>query len=971
MKRLPSFRSVGLYWLILSALAVPCHAKIDPGDLVGLWLFDEGEGTSVKDSSGQENHGQFNGTLQWTEGVFGGALNCARSGHVLIPDSDSLDLDRAWTLALWVHINPPMARWQTILNKRFDVATNYVIRLNDGGTWEVMVNNGGWVRVQDPNPAQDSEWVHLSGVYDGESNLTLFVDGEQAATRAGVAPPPVNTIDLRLGSYSGNSGGMDGMIDETAIFNTALTAEDILRIAHDGLTAALGGFETAQVEYPKSGAVDIPRDLTLTWAPGRYAAKHNVYLGTRRDDVSAASSTDPRGVLVSEGQTANSFDPGLLAFETTYYWRVDEVNAAPDDTVYPGDVWDFTIEPASYAIPPGDVSVTASSMDPAQDFNNTINGSGLNENDAHSNRQEDMWLAAGTDITPWIQFEFTQIHKLDKVHVWNHNSQTEAVLGFGIEEALLEYSLDGETWDELRTVILEQASGAAHYTGMDVALGGITAKVIKITALSNHSMLGLPQKGLAEVRFYAIAVLAREPMPVDGSTTPGVEVTLDWRPGREAVKHEVVFSQDELAVSDGSAIVATVETSSYDLGTLDLGRTYFWKINEMNDLGMPPVYEGDLWTFLTPEYRMIDDFERYRAEEGLRIWEHWFDGFDNPADNGAVVGNGDDAEKSVVYEGSQSMPIVFNNTTAPQSEVTRYFDTPLDLTRSHPEEVGVFFRGMPAGLVENIDGSLQVSGIGADINQSTDEFKFVYKTLTGNGSITARIDDIEDVHEWAKAGLMMRSSLELDDVYVMGVGTPRNRAEIKYRDFPGGATGGASVPQGDTPLPFWIRVSRSGGTYTVERSFDGTTWEPILGSDGAGSQIDLLMIDPIYIGLCVTSHDHSIPCTARFSEIALTGNTSPGWQEMDMGVKQPDNGAAPLYMILKDTTGKSARFETDDPAATQASAWTLLSAVPGDLNVNLSQIDSITIGVGGSGKEGKVYLDAIHTHRAQVTPAGN
>ncbi|MHC4677240.1 MAG: hypothetical protein ACYTEK_00935, partial [Planctomycetota bacterium] len=53
---------------------------------------------------------------------------------------------------------------------------------------------------------------------------------------------------------------------------------------------------------------------------------------------------------VGVAQDASSYDPGRLEFETTYYWRVDEVNAPPDSTVYKGNVWSFTTEPVGYPI---------------------------------------------------------------------------------------------------------------------------------------------------------------------------------------------------------------------------------------------------------------------------------------------------------------------------------------------------------------------------------------------------------------------------------------------------------------------------------------------------------------------------------------------------------------------------------------------------------------------------------------------
>ncbi len=240
---------------ILMAFIAQGYAKINLPEVAGVWFFDEKEGNIVNDSSGNENHGKFNGTLQWTkEGVFGGALNCGNQGHVLIQDSDTLDLDKEWTLTTWVRINPPMTRWQHIINKRLDLEDNYAIRLQDIGSWEVYVNNGGWVRLGDPSLATGGEWVHLAATYDGKSILTLYVNGEQVATRVGVAPPPVNDVDLRFGAYQGNSGGMDGMIDDTAIFAVALSPEEIESIKEKGLAVVLNLY-----------AIDPVGKLPTTW----------------------------------------------------------------------------------------------------------------------------------------------------------------------------------------------------------------------------------------------------------------------------------------------------------------------------------------------------------------------------------------------------------------------------------------------------------------------------------------------------------------------------------------------------------------------------------------------------------------------------------------------------------------------------------------------------------------------------------
>ena len=150
-------------------------------------------------------------------------------------------------------------------------------------------------------------------------------------------------------------------------------------------------FTTALGPIPGEGATDVVRDIVLSWTPGEYAATHDVCFGTSLDDVEAASRDNPLGVLVSQGQAAASYDPeGLLEFGTTYYWRIDEVNASPDDAIFKGAVWSFTSEPFAYAVE--DVVATSNvASEAGSGPERTVDGSGLNADDQHSISSSDMW----------------------------------------------------------------------------------------------------------------------------------------------------------------------------------------------------------------------------------------------------------------------------------------------------------------------------------------------------------------------------------------------------------------------------------------------------------------------------------------------------------------------------------------------------------------------------------------------------
>jgi hypothetical protein len=101
--------------------------------------------------------------------------------------------------------------------------------------------------------------------------------------------------------------------------------------------------ELAKKAVPKDQSIDVPIDIVLSWTPGDFADNRNLYFGTDVNDVNEASPDDPCDVLIYQGTTVTSYDPpGLLESNTTYYWRVDEINDSEPNSPWRGRVWSFT-----------------------------------------------------------------------------------------------------------------------------------------------------------------------------------------------------------------------------------------------------------------------------------------------------------------------------------------------------------------------------------------------------------------------------------------------------------------------------------------------------------------------------------------------------------------------------------------------------------------------------------------------------
>ncbi len=92
---------------------------------------------------------------------------------------------------------------------------------------------------------------------------------------------------------------------------------------------------------PPNGAVDVKQTQIITFSPSVFAASHEVYFGTDKDAVKNADTGSPE-YKGTRDLGAESYDPGMLEWDTTYYWRIDEVNNTNPDTPWPGILWSFT-----------------------------------------------------------------------------------------------------------------------------------------------------------------------------------------------------------------------------------------------------------------------------------------------------------------------------------------------------------------------------------------------------------------------------------------------------------------------------------------------------------------------------------------------------------------------------------------------------------------------------------------------------
>ncbi len=257
-----------------------------------------------------------------------------------------------------------------------------------------------------------------------------------------------------------------------------------------------------------------------------------------------------------------------------------------------------------------------------------------------------------------------------------------------------------------------------------------------------------------------------------------------------------------------------------------------------------------------------------------------------------------------------------------------------------------------------------MSASGADIVNVTDEFRYAYKRLSGDGSLTVRVESLVNTAAWAKAGVIIRSGLTPAAPQVHMIATPANLVEFMYRTDAGLNTTQFATAAGSTPLPYWIRLTRKGNTFTGEYSADGVTWTKITTADGTTSVKDVPMLGDIYIGLAVTATNRNAVTTAVFSNVQVTGATG-GWQVAEIGYDHPGNDPATMHIALQDAAGKTAVVSSPDTNLVLSTQWTQWKIPLTEFKgINLGAIKKMSIGVGDRnaatpGGTGMLFIDDI------------
>jgi regulation of enolase protein 1 (concanavalin A-like superfamily) len=177
------------------------------------------------------------------------------------------------------------------------------------------------------------------------------------------------------------------------------------------------------------------------------------------------------------------------------------------------------------------------------------------------------------------------------------------------------------------------------------------------------------------------------------------------------------------------------------------------------------------------------------------------------------------------------------------------------------EDVGAV--GAPGSFNQN-GGIFTLQGSGSDIWSGADGFRYVFQALSGDCSITARVVSMQDTAPWAKAGVMIRETLDPAAQYVLNFMSPENGAALQQRNGTAAAASGVSNNPG-LAVPYWLRLVRSGNAFSASVSPDGINWTAL-------GTTTVTMNAGVYVGLAVCSVDNGTLCQAQFDNVSVSSS---------------------------------------------------------------------------------------------------
>ncbi len=445
-----------------------------------------------------------------------------------------------------------------------------------------------------------------------------------------------------------------GFVRTFDCYGTPSTIDDLIRLAEYIAT------NSAHPE-PADGRFHANTWANISWDPGAFAFSHDVYFSDNFDDVQVGAESTFLDNLTDTyflvGFPGFPFADGLIP-GTTYYWRVDDVEA-DNVTKYEGDVWSFNIAPKTAYIP--DPTDGAESVYLNVELSWTPGFGAKLHTVYFGNNFEDVYNAADGPNQGTITYNPGTL-KMAKTYYWRVDEFD------GVE------THKGEVWSFFSQGAVGSPKPSSN-GALDVKHTPILTWIPGIYADSYQVYFGTDKEA------------------VINADTDSPEYKKEGNLGFER----------------------------YIPGRLCMNTTYYWRINEFNKANRDSAWTGPVWSFSTGNFLVVDDFESYNdLDEGEpgsnRIYLTWVDGFDTPEINGSIVGytvGWGTLEHRIVHGGLASMPYSYDNAVG-ISEATASMDNlkiDPDWTVEGVRVLSLWFRGTSANAPEPMYVALNGSAV--------------------------------------------------------------------------------------------------------------------------------------------------------------------------------------------------------------------------------------------------------------------
>lgn len=245
---------------VVGLLVSSSYAKIDPEDCIGMWLFDDGNGTVAIDSSASKNDGTLMNGAEWVDGKFGDGVSFDGVDDFVELANQPDSMMDGFTFSAWVNRNADTPATQEVFNNHQFFLRTKPEGEDSNNPFETFVNlDNGTVepRASSGVASAIGEWFFVAVTWD-KTALKIYVNGEfkSQSTRTGDLVSTPVTAQIGRGEQTNlTANAFNGIIDDVAMFSVVLEEEDIKSLMDQGIKDSLG-----------LAAVDLSGKLTTTWA---------------------------------------------------------------------------------------------------------------------------------------------------------------------------------------------------------------------------------------------------------------------------------------------------------------------------------------------------------------------------------------------------------------------------------------------------------------------------------------------------------------------------------------------------------------------------------------------------------------------------------------------------------------------------------------------------------------------------------